>query len=273
MQKYQKYYENYSAFAPFKFLMDSFFERSRTGKLSLLNRQKDYAALHTEPERFALHRTLNELVTRSQKEWASYDYGSGYFYQSCEQIGLRGLRATGLRVQHMDLLERVKGKTVLEIGCNSGFLSLAMAPVAKHVVGFDINPVLIEVAHKVADFLGITNADLSVVSFEDYQAAQASSGDEGAKFDVVLSFANHSTYDGNTEQSVDDFFRKCASLTKPGGTLIFESHPPEHEGDGLPGVVETIERYFDIHERKVLEYGTFLDTGRTFIVATLKASA
>jgi hypothetical protein len=49
--------------------------------------------------------------------------------------------------------------------------------------------------------------------------------------------------------------------------LLFESHPPAHEGDGLKRVLEILERRFSIQHQEVLTYGTFLDTGRTFVVA------
>ena len=48
--------------------------------------------------------------------------------------------------------------------------------------------------------------------------------------------------------------------------LIFESHPPEFEGDGLENVCEIIEKKYLIEKREVLKYGGFLDSGRTFII-------
>ena len=84
----------------------------------------------------------------------------------------------------------------------------------------------------------------------------------------MLSFANHHTYDGNTRQSLEEYFARCHALTRPGGRLIFESHPPEIEGAHFGETVKIIERFYDIERNEVHDYGTFLDKNRRFIVAT-----
>lgn len=119
---------------------------------------------------------------------------------------------------------------------------------------------MIEVASVVAHYVGAKNAHFDVSRFEDWN--------ECARYDVVLSLANHSTHDKNTSQDISDYFRRCAAVTQPGGLLVFESHPPAHEGKNLDNVVQEIVRYFTISSRRVPDYGTFLDRGRTFIVAT-----
>jgi SAM-dependent methyltransferase len=149
---------------------------------------------------------------------------------------------------------------VLEIGSNSGFLSLAVAGAARRVVAFEINPFLVEAGRIGARYLGIGNVEFSVSSFEEF--------DPGAeRFDDVLSFANHHTYDGNTRQGLDDYFRRCHGLLRPGGRLIFESHPPALEGRDFARTVEIIERHFDVERSEVHRYGTFLDQDRRFLVA------
>jgi len=52
--------------------------------------------------------------------------------------------------------------------------------------------------------------------------------------------------------------------------FLFESHPPAHEGESFHKTVELLEKYFSIEKKEVLEYGSFLDRGRTFIVAAIK---
>lgn len=256
---YLKYYEKISALAPFVFLRDALFTRSRVRKLSLANRQRDYARLQTQPQLLPLHLQLNRTLLEAGAKWSSYDYGEGYFYQGLEEIGISGLRNTSDRVSHMNLLKRLQGLSVLEIGCNSGFLSVSIARVARRVVAFDLNPHLVEMGTAAARHLGLDNLDFRIGAFEELATDET--------FDVVLSFANHSTYDGNTHQDVERFFQRCRDLTKPGGLLLFESHPPAYEGAGLEHVLEVIASQFDIEERRVLEYGSFLDTGRTFVAA------
>ncbi len=259
-EAYLRYYEKYSLRAVWRFLLDAFLVRSRAARLSLQNRQKDYLALAASRELLGLHLEFNRLLLESRKSWKSYDYGEGYFYQSCRAAGITGLRDTEARMRFMDLEARLAGKSVLEIGCNSGFLSLSLADCCREVVGFDVNPYLIEIASAVKKHFGKTNCEFLTSSFEELSLDR--------RFDAVLSFANHSTYDQMTKQSLAEYFGRCHELLEPGGLLVFESHPPAHEGAGLKDVVGLIRGLFEVSEQKVGKYGTYLDTDRTLIVAS-----
>lgn len=258
-QKYLRYYDRYSKLANLSFLWDGLWAGSRIAKQALLNRQKDYLRIESEPRLFALHRELNRCLWAAAQEWDALDYGAGYFYQGFDSIGVSGMRDTRSRVEAMGLRELLRRKVVLDVGCNSGFLALSVADVAERIVGFDLNPHLIEVARIVADHLGIENAEFRVCGFEEFSSP--------VRFDAVLSLANHATVDGNTRQSVDEYFRRCRDLIAPGGLMLFESHPPDVEGKGAPDVCAIIDRLFDIEDRQVLDCGTVLDRERTFIVA------
>ena len=261
-KNYLRYYDTPSGLAPLRFFWDMLFLRRPVARISLKNRSEDYLRLNKRPELFPLHRRLNQIIYEAISRGDFYDFGEGYFYQSMAAIKITGLRNTEKRVEAMHLEKLVAQQCVLEIGCNSGFLSLSIAPWTKCITGFDIMPYLIEVAHTTAAHLNITNARFITSSFEDYA--------EGMTYDVVLSFANHSTYDGQTKQKLDTYFEKCARYCCEGGMLIFESHPPAHEGTGLKKVISLIEERFNILDQRVLSYGTFLDTGRTFIIAQKK---
>jgi SAM-dependent methyltransferase len=257
---YQKFYEKVSALAPMRFAKDAARAGSRERAVSIRNRQKDYGRLAKRPDLLVVHREMNRQLALQAEEWESYDYGEGYFYQSSDELGITGLRDTTARVAAFALLERVAGRSVLEIGCNTGFLTLAIAPAAAHVVAFELNPYLVAIARIGARFLRADNVDFSVCAFEDFTA--------GERFDDVLSFANHHTYDGNTRQSLEDYFARCHACSRPGGRLIFESHPPELEGQHFDKTIAIIERYYAIENVEVHEYGTFLDANRRFIVGT-----
>ncbi len=259
MPDFSKYYDKYSVLANFAFMKALFAKSSNIRKQSLRNRQADYARLGAAPKLLELHRELNQCLVEARAEWKSHDYGEGYFYQGLSALGITGLRDTDARVAAMELEKRVAGKTVLEVGCNSGFLSLAIAASAKRVVSFDINPHVIRMAQLGERFLERDNVHFSVAAFEDLP--------EEEPFDCVLSFANHSTYDGNTRHSIEAYFDRCRTLTAKGGHLLFESHPPAHEGKGLEDVLATIAARFEIEEQRTLHYGYFLDHGRTFAVA------
>jgi SAM-dependent methyltransferase len=255
---YQRYYEKLSSVAPLRFAFDASRAASPLRAVSIRNRQQDYAALASDPQRLALHRALNAELAVQAAEWPSYDYGEGYFYQSSDELGITGLRDTTGRVEAFGLLDLVRDKTVLEIGCNTGFLTAAIAPAAAAVTAFELNPHLIAIARLAAAHLALDNVELLVAAFEDLSGPRT--------YEVVLSFANHHTYDGNTRQSLEDYFARCHAFTAPDGLLVFESHPPPLEGSGFGGTAAIIDRYFRVDRSEMHEYGTFLDRDRRFLV-------
>lgn len=256
---YTPYYERHVHRAYLRFMLDALLTRNKRRRIAIAHRQRDYLQLAGNGRLLNLHRQMNQHLDAARREWGSYDYGEGYFYQSLDLIGITGLRDTRARIEGMNLRERLAGRRVLEIGCNTGFVALSIADIAAEVVGFDINPHLVAIAHAAADHLGCTNTRFLVSAFEDLPPSDP--------YEAVLSFANHSTYDGNTRQSIEEYFTRCRDLLVPGGLLLFESHPPQHEGSGLTGVCEIIGQLFVVREQRILSAGTFLDRGRTFILA------
>ena len=222
---YQRYYEKPSVLAPLRFSFDTLRAGSPLRSRSIQNRQRDYGALLKDPRRLALHSELNRQLALQTEHWGTYDYGEGYFYQSSDELGITGLRDTTGRVEAFGLRDLVRGRSVFEIGCNTGFLTLAIARDAERIAAFELNPYLIAMAEVGAEYLDIDNVAFSVAAFEDFASDE--------RFDDVLSFANHHTYDGNTQQPLEEYFERCHDFTKPGGRLIFESHPAELEGRGL----------------------------------------
>lgn len=261
LEGYAKYYEKPSPVAPLRFAADAVRTKQPLRALGIRNRQRDYAALGGDARRLALHRALHAQLVGQSREWGTYDYGEAYWYQSSTELGVTGLRDTTARVEAFGLRELVRDRTVLEIGSNSGFLSLAIAGAAARVVAFEINPFLIEAGRVGAEYLGIDTVEFLVSSFEEFP-------DTGERFDDVLSFANHHTYDGNTHQGLEEYFERCHHFLRPGGRLIFESHPPALEGRDFAKTVTIIEERFVIERSEVHRYGTFLDQDRRFIVAT-----
>ncbi len=247
--------------APWIFLWDLWLKaKTNEGKLGLLNRRNDYLRLAGKPTLFTLHSQLNALLAEAQQAWGSYDYGEGYFYQSFSRVGVSGLRQTEARIESMELKRHLKGQRILEIGCNSGFISLALAEVIASSQAFDINPHLIQIADTVRKHLEISNVSFSTSAFETFAGT--------GPYDAVLSFANHATYDGNTHQNLKAFFERCHTLLKPGGLLLFESHPPELENArALEEVKKIMTESFKIESEKMLSTGSYADRRRTFIVA------
>ena len=249
---------------PLILMLQSVFASKRQ-RVALQHRQNDYLQLlnKRDDDLLAFHLRINQHLDAGQRNWKSYDYGEGYFYQSCPEVGISGFRDTAGRVKAMDLKNRVAGKTVLEIGSNTGFISVAIAPDAKQVTGFDIGPHLIDISNETAQYLNLTNTKFECCTFEEFKTEQ--------KFDIVLSFANHSTYDGNSTLELSTFFKRCHELLVSDGLLLFESHPPGLENaEQVEATCRLIAEDFDILSREVLSYGSFLDQNRTFLVGQKK---
>ena len=260
LERYRPYYDKVSPIAPLRFAVDAVRTKEPERALGIRNRQRDYAGLQQHTKLLGVHRALHGQLVAQSRDWPTYDYGEGYWYQSSAELGITGLRDTAARVDAFGLRELLRDRTVLEIGSNSGFLSLAIAPAARRVVAFEINPFLVEAGRIGATHLGIDTVEFLVSSFEELP-------DHGERFDDVLSFANHHTYDGNTHQGLDEYFARCHALLRPGGRLVFESHPPALEGRDFGRTVELIARWFEIERSEVHQYGTALDRDRRFLVA------
>lgn len=260
---YNRFYIKYSYLAPIIFARDIILASSPARRISLLNRLRDYVGLRNNADLFKLHGEINHCLSVFSESWSSYDYGEGYFYQSFDAVGISGLRDARARIKEMNIRDLVADKSVIDIGCNSGFISLAVADAARKIIGFDIHPGLINVGILVQRYLKLNNVQLIVSSFEDFVVREP--------VDVVLSLANHSTYDGNTKQSIRDYFSACRCSLKPGGSMLFESHHPQYENKAsLEMACEVMKDFFTIRERRNLRHGTFFDRGRTFIVAERK---
>ena len=215
--------------------------------------------LMSTPEFHDLHLQFAGIIDKAQREWRSYDYGEGYFYQSNLDVGIRGLRSTEARFEEYELADHLQDRNVFEIGSNCGFLSLKIARCANRITVLEINPYLCEIASAAAIKLDLDEKSEFVSGkFEEYQP--------DGTFDAVLSFANHTTYDQNTSQDVEAYFAKCRKLLNSDGLFLFESHAPEFEGGSLHRVVEILKQHFEINSSKTSRAGSFLDVGRSFLV-------
>jgi SAM-dependent methyltransferase len=260
--RYLKYYEKHSRRASLWFKLDSLFSRSLTRRDGLANRRADYATLKGDEKLRELHLELNSVLLEQTRNWDSHDYGGGYFYQGLDEISITGMRDTTGRLVALNMLEVVKDRTVLDIGSNSGFVSIGLARTARDVVGVESNPYLNKLGRLAAGYLNLDNVTLYDTSFENFETS--------TPFDVVTSFANHSTFDGNTQHTIEEYFAKCHSLLNANGTLLFESHAPSYEGSQLDEVIKIIEQKFNILRHATLETGRWFDDGRTLIEAVAK---
>jgi len=253
-------------FLLFREKIKSIFINNNLRKLAVQNELKDYKSILKEADEklWELHKNLELVRLEEKTNYKSYDYGSGYYYQSLKSLHISGYRNSEQRIQQLDLASRTKGKTVLDIGANAGFILLSIAEAITNGTGIEFNPYLVKAAQLAQNHLGVKNTSFITSSFEDYS-------NDHHNFDVILSLANHSTYDGNTKHTLHEYFGKVARLLNSGGQLIFESHPPKIEPEEkLQQTIETIEHYFLIEENPKVKMDGFLDKDRTYIVARAK---
>lgn len=246
----------------FKLYFYIIFSSSNLLKLALRMRLKDKRNLQMSNSALEnLHKSLERVRNQSIKEYPHYDYGSGYNYQSFEELNLSGYRSTEKRVSALNLNQRLQGKRVLDIGSNMGSILFSVRDYIKSGLGVEINEFLVEQSDLISSYLN-SNKKLKFICtpFENLSKNEYS-------FDVILSLANHSTYDGNTKQSLDSYFSKIHELLADDGQLIFESHPPEIESyDNLKKTSDLIKKYFSTTKIEVNDLDGFLDKNRTYYV-------
>ena len=238
------------------------FGRSNLVRLALRMRLKDKSNLQEGNYALeALHKSLERVRNQSIREYPHYDYGAGYNYQSLKELNLSGFRSTEKRLSALNLSERLMEKRVLDIGSNIGSILFGVRDSIKSGLGVEINEFLVEQSELISSHLN-SNEKLKFMSipFEDLSSNQHT-------FDTILSLANHSTYDGNTKQSLDSYFSKIYELLADDGQLIFESHPPEIEPhDSLEKTTNLIKKYFSATKIDAKGLDGFLDKNRTYFI-------
>ena len=78
------------------------------------------------------------------------------------------------------LLEDIRGKSILDVGCGSGILTASLAQTAKLVIGVDPSSSMIRIAHQ--EYGGVSNLRFISMTIEKY-AQEAG----GQKFDICVS--------------------------------------------------------------------------------------
>lgn len=154
-------------------------------------------------------------------------------------------------LDHSDL----RGKTVLDLGCNLGlFTTGAARHGATTATGIDIQPSVIEAARTIGDFFGLHNADFDVVDLTSPSARE-----QIATRDVVFAFAIYDHLTGRHKQVVpwareNEYLQVTEWLARiTGHTLLLEFHNDQmrwvHFYEQL-----LQEHGFDIIERKVTRF-------------------
>ncbi|MBN1671910.1 MAG: class I SAM-dependent methyltransferase [Kiritimatiellae bacterium] len=147
---------------------------------------------------------------------------------------------------------------VLDIGSNAGFLSLMIAKRCARVDAVELNPYLVRIAQRCREFDGADNVSFLCSSFED--------ADLSGPYSLVLSLANHHTFDGNMRPDFRRYIERIRSLTASGGRLLFESHPGEYRRPELRQHLDEVRDLFQVNgERVTSSYRSVYDTNRLVV--------
>jgi 2-polyprenyl-6-hydroxyphenyl methylase/3-demethylubiquinone-9 3-methyltransferase len=117
-----------------------------------------------------------------------------------------------LRLEWIDELAGLRGKTVLDVGCGGGILAEAMARRAARVTGIDLAARPLGVARLHALEAGVENIDYREI------ATEALAAEQPGHYDVVTCM--------EMLEHVPDpsaVVRACGSLVKPGGWVFFST--------------------------------------------------
>ena len=116
-----------------------------------------------------------------------------------------------LRLDYINRIAPLSGKTVLDVGCGGGILAESMAALGAHVTGIDLGDKALQVArlHLLESRLQV---DYRKIAVEDLAAEQPQ------HYDVVtcMEMLEHVPDPGST-------VRACAQLAKPGGYVFFST--------------------------------------------------
>jgi 2-polyprenyl-6-hydroxyphenyl methylase/3-demethylubiquinone-9 3-methyltransferase len=117
-----------------------------------------------------------------------------------------------LRLEWIDSLASLRGKTALDVGCGGGILAEAMAARATQVTGIDLATKPLGVARLHAMEAGVANIEYREI------AAEALAAEAPASFDVVtcMEMLEH-------VPDPSSIVRACAAMVKPGGWVFFST--------------------------------------------------
>jgi 2-polyprenyl-6-hydroxyphenyl methylase / 3-demethylubiquinone-9 3-methyltransferase len=116
-----------------------------------------------------------------------------------------------LRVNYIDELAHLAGKTVIDVGCGGGLLSEAMAQRGASVTGIDLGEAPLNVARLHALESGV-NIHYEQIAVEELAARQPASADVVTCLEMLEHVPDPAS-----------IIRACATLVKPGGKVFFST--------------------------------------------------
>lgn len=182
--------------------------------------EKELREKRTEDEK-KKNQQLIEKIIKIQKK-GNPDFGGAEFYQSLEEIGIRGIRPTRYRILRYGLNDILKKDfEILDIGCNSGFFDISVSNQVSSITGVEYDDSLVFIAECVRKYMKIENCFFVNADFNDWYKEQKQ------KFDVIFSFAIHHWL--NVEPDI--YADRLDSLLKSKGFICIESHDLTRKAD------------------------------------------
>lgn len=137
-------------------------------------------------------------------------------YQSVPELAIRQASRQDhvQRLKEYGVFKLIGGKTVLDIGCNMGMLTLECAKTARQVCGIERFEEYVDIGNILKDFYKIKNIDFVGDTFLDHIS------ENKGRYDVILALAVHDWM----ECEFLTFFKHLYNLLAKHGTVIFESH-------------------------------------------------
>ena len=181
---------------------------------------------HTDLTR--LHQDVTALWS-AYRQTPNMRFGDfGLPYQSFTPAYIAGSRDTDVRAAAYDVEHLVSGQRVLDLGANSGFLTLEAAQFARHTIGVEHAQALVDIGNRVRQFMGLESCQLLCGDAATFAADEP--------FDVVIAAAVH----GWLDLPLPNLARHLAHLTAPGGAVLFESQGQRSTSKIEPGFAATV---------------------------------
>jgi SAM-dependent methyltransferase len=125
--------------------------------------------------------TGRQWTTTEIKAWVEAQHGTSYWYQTIpvrDSIVTPGTTDSLRRLRLLQLPDDLSGKSVLDIGCNSGMLCFECKKRhADRVVGIDLQPHRLEQARTLAEIMGL---DIEFLEMDLFDVAEL------GRFDLVF---------------------------------------------------------------------------------------
>lgn len=165
-----------------------------------------------------------DILDERRKSKSPFSGGGAPFYQSYLGLGFSGQRSTGDRILLYRLADYLK-KTdeVLDVGCNCGFFDLQVAPMVKHITGYEVDEHLAKIADLTGKLVKCKNAEFFCA---DYWTVLQ----EKKRYNAVFACAIHYWVLASGIQP-SDFVGRLYDVLDDGGYLFFESHDLGSFGD------------------------------------------